>query len=438
MSAIAATLGAILLALGLRGRLRRIAPRCRRCHHLLRPEGAVCPECGASRAERNAVRHFVRRPSIAAIVVGLALLQADRVVAYASRLREAISPAAATQARTLRTPRVASDEDLLATFERRGLEAGAALDTLLARSPGYGDETLRRLVDATVVAIERSDPEARGRIGLSLELATLLADARARGVDGDALHRIANALLGEPFPTVPLRLRAGDLPPISHGGREMAGSLTRKSELLRLRIDGVDVPIERTAEGTTLVRLALAPGRHEVEAEFSSELRLFLADGTSPAVAATDRTRRTIEAFAADQPTWIGLAAPESAREEVRGACRATVASIDTLEDGSVALRTDLEVDPIAAAALAFRAFLVVGDAEIPLGEEPRARRSGALVLPADPAPTATRGVIRLVPAPELAERRSRVATIWGETIELPVEIVRGSSPAARRGGTGG
>jgi hypothetical protein len=293
---------------------------------------------------------------------------------------------------------------------------------------------MRRLVEATAAAIERSDPETRGRSGLSLEIATMLAEARARGVDGDALHRIANAILGEPFPTVPLRLRAGELPPISHGRREMAGSLTRRSELLRLRVDGVDVPIERAAEGAAIVRLAFAPGRHEVEAEFSSELRLFLADGTSPAVAATDRTRRTIEAFAADAPTWIGLASPESAREEVLGACRAATVAIDALDDGAVAIRTDLEVTPIASVSLAFRAFLVVGDVEIPLGEEPRSQRRGALVLPADPTAGATRGVIRLVPAPELAERRARVEAIWGETIELPVGLVRGAAAAARRG----
>lgn len=438
MSAVAATLGAILLAIGLRGRLRRIAPRCRRCRHLLRPEGDVCPECGLSRAEADAVRHFVRRPSIAAILVGLALLQADRVVAYASRLREAISPAAATQARTLRTPRIASDEELLADFERRGLEAGAALDTLLARSPSYGDETLRRLVVATVEAIERGDRDARGRAGLSLELATLLADARARGVDGDALHRIANALLGAPFPTLPGRVRAGALPPISHGGRETAGSLTRRSELLRLRVDGVDVPIERRDAGTAIVRLDFAPGRHEIDAEFSSELRLFLADGTSPAVAATDRTRRAVEVFAAHEPTWIGLATPDAAREEVADACSASVVAIDRLEDGAVALRSDLEIARVASTALAFRAILVIGAVEIPLGEEPRATRRPALVLPVDPAPGATRGVIRLVPAPELAEGRTGVETIWGESIERPVEIVRDSAPAARPARSGG
>lgn len=416
--------GLILCTLGLRGRLIPAQAACRRCGHAALADAPICTECGGHLLGPGALRLFRRRPAWIALSLGATLLVADRVAPLGLA---ALGFAPTTRFANLASAGDASTAELIAEVALRGLDAPASIAILDSREPALEAEELRAAVAALATGIERGDRAAMRRLGVSEKAASLLAAARRRGLDDDAIERIAKTLFDPPRRLLPPDARADARRTHTFGGRTASGRLVRRSLPTRVGVDGTDVAIERPAPESAVISFLRPPGRYVIEIDFESRFDLEVSEAICPPVFVKERVVGEMTLHGEEDPSWIRLEAPEEVRSLVTEACTATVIAIDRLDDGSVALRTDGQVTTGSRLPLHFRAEIEIEGDRYDLG--PLIGRgdlavTGSVVLPDDPAPGAEQATLLLVPDPRAAESGPSGWT-WGETIRLPCRIVR-------------
>lgn len=448
--AIPGLLGAILLAIGVRGRSTRTAPSCARCGHGL-PEDAraverACAECGRALDGRDAVRHFRLRPRVPLLVAGLGAIAiaavAPGIYAYARMPGGGFRGGAAA----------ASTDDLIAAIapSEDASRRATALRELSQRASGQtlsGDEALR-VIDA-ILALPRPLDAWVG-----IEGADVIIGAAAGGILDDARLRELGRALAPPveFP-LPERIRAGAgiRPPFD---RIVAAPVASVVELVSMRdaagngpsfVDGRGRTLERIggqAPNYGAVRFDMPPGRHELLAEFEVRYEVRGAParrrgGPPPLAGADDRVSipLVVEIVPADAPSLVALDTDPARAAEVRAACSVGAIYLIRRPSGACMVIADVRLDAVRELALSYRVEIeIAGERQelgrflaVARGQSTSYSSSGGAAQVRCPTGDPPSAIVRFLPDPLAVETDPRITTIRGDIVEfadLPVQII--------------
>lgn len=360
-------LGAILFALGVRGRLSLDVPRCARCGQRVGEaevrQSGRCPECGATLTNRSGITYFRRRSrgGVVATGVGVALLgfivPAALALTRAGSVQVTASTTVASVAAAIRGDDEVARQLALVEAERR-----TAADAL-------SDADLADLASALVAWQLRS-----GDASLPDTVANVLAAARARGQLSDAeLLRLADAIFDDPLDDLPkeIRWRDGTTVTIHVPASETRGAITRMLVVAEARA-GDDVVCRDVAPGTP-IEFSLKPGTHELSLDLASAVALQGGAPTSVPTGATSSftDRGTITVVPLDAPPILETVASPALEAAVRRACHPRRVAIDfDSSRGRCVARVDLELGSVEDVTLSYEVLLLIDgvEAELPLG----------------------------------------------------------------------
>ncbi len=446
--------GAILVLLGVRGRMVLDVPRCARCRHQIAGaefhRSGLCPECGGDLTGTDAISYFVSRRRRGMIALGVAVGAlcvvfpvVDRLVTIGARVSVSTN---------------ATNVELSGLIGNAPQGETSAVEEAVRRSAAnrLSADEYAALVEAIIVRQERLQDD-----WLEFAETTFLRDAASAGhpLTQAQIDRLAIAGFGAPASELPTKIRENaslNMTPAWEQRRDLVRTLT----LREVRLDGRPLRIV-DYQGNTLDGLSStqqgevvfqhSPGRYRVVSTFDVAASFSPSPGGiavgslagAPTHKVTDE--RDVEIVSTDAPSWIALRSPSSRAAEVRAACDVCAVAIDS--DGGAERRCTLHVDltpgMVPQLAISFSVVVVVDGVKYDAGwfyaiSSTKSTISSSSLNPVElPCPATMPATVRIIarPNPRAVEKYASVDAIWGEDLvfdAVPVTSGRTSEGARR------
>ena len=434
------------------------SPRCASCGHGIapRPESlrSACPECGADLSRPSGIHYFARQRRYGRVVAGLAVTASSLgLVAIIRFLLWLSMPASIGPSTPIATLAVQIKEN--AGYEP--LAISEAANRLVSGTLTNAD--LTTLIEAmrTPAASEHNRYPKLGELDLLLEA------HRRQLIDEDDLVEFGRAYTETPSLRIPDTFRPPFVLGVPSFATQQMNAFSRSIDVLKLEVDGVDVPIvdyqgerlERVQWGRYgQVSIDGAPGRHTLRVTYEENFVFGPDRAASPLTPIKLVASRVVETpltyVPADAPSWLAMASPPDRRAEVEAACIVRAVALDRDASGErYTLRAKFWLNPVQDLGFAFDIVVRLGSADSPSQEftvgsmaalswgsstttvGPNESMVTLSVLPHSLSPTAT---VIFRPNPAHAEAIAGAKEVWGEEVvirDVPIRTTIEGPPSA-------